>query len=81
MNRGRNFTIAPVAIPLRVIGKGVERSALGLRYLFRKRMKPDALRLPFGDNIEIIKAHCSHHLVAIDGTQKLAGPESALSAC
>ena len=29
---------------------------------------------------EIIKAHCAHHLAAVDGAQTLAGLESALAA-
>ena len=45
-----------------------------------KRLIPDALRLSFVDNKEIIKANCSHHLAAVDGTQTLAGLESALTA-
>ena len=45
-----------------------------------KRMKQDALRLPFVDNKGILKAHCTHHLATIDGAQTLAGVESALTA-
>ena len=43
-------------------------------------MKQDGLRLSFVDNKEIIKAHCTHHLASLDGTQALAGLESALTA-
>ena len=43
-------------------------------------MKQDALWLSFVDNKEIIKAHCTHHLAAADGTRTLAGLESALTA-
>ena len=43
-------------------------------------MKQDALRMSFVDNKEIVKAHCTHHLAALGGTQTLAGLESALAA-
>ena len=49
-------------------------------FIPEKRLKQDALRLSFVGNKEIIKAHCTHHLAAIDGAQTLAGLESALTA-
>ena len=43
-------------------------------------MEQGALRLSFVDNKEIIKAHCTNHLAAADGTHTIAGLESALNA-
>ena len=45
-----------------------------------KRIKQDAMRLPFVENKEIIKAHCTHHLAAADGAPTIAGMESAFTA-
>ena len=80
MNRGRNFTIAPAAITNRIMAAEGERSVLGPRIFPEKRLKQDALRLSFVEKKEITKAHCTHHLAAIDGAQTLAGLESALTA-
>ena len=81
MNRGRNFTNAPVAIPLKMLGRGGgEKRPQYPEFILEKRMKQDALRLPFVENKEIIKAHCTPHLAAVDGTQTIAGLESALAA-
>ena len=73
MNRGRHFTIVPVATTSWTIVVEGERNALGL-------LKQDVLRLSFVGNKGIIMAHCTHHLAAIDGTQTLAGLESTLAA-
>ena len=72
--------IAPVATTNRTMEAAGERSALGPRTSFRKRLKQDAVGLSFVENKEIIKAHCTHHLAAIDGKQTSAGLESALTA-
>ena len=45
-----------------------------------KRIKHDALRLSLVGNKETIKAHCAHHLAAVDGTQAIEGMEAALTA-
>ena len=65
--------IVPVATTSWTIVVEGERNALGL-------LKQDVLRLPFVGNKGLIKAHCTHHLAAIDGTQTLAGLESTLAA-
>ena len=49
-------------------------------FIPEKRSKQDALRLPFVDNKEIIKANCTHPLAAVNGAQTLAGLESAPTA-
>ena len=49
-------------------------------FIPEKRMEQVALRPPFVDNKEVIKAHCTHHSAAVDGTQEIAGLESAITA-
>ena len=59
---------------------GREKRARSPDLILGKRLKQDALRLSFVNNKETIKAHCTHHLAAADGTQTIAGLESALTA-
>ena len=45
-----------------------------------KHLKQHALRLSFVEHVETIKAHCTHHLAAVDGEQAIEGMEAALTA-
>ena len=82
MNRGRDCTTAPEAIPPRMIGNGgasVTFSVAGFysRKTCEKRRHSAFL---FVDCKEIVKAHCTHHVAAVDGAQTPAGLESARTA-
>ena len=45
-----------------------------------KRIKRDALRPSFVTDKDTIRAHCHHHMAAVDGTQAIEGMEAALTA-
>ena len=60
--------------------RGGGKRPLPPEFVPEKRIKRDAPRLSFVGNKETIKAHCTHHLAAVDGTRAIVGMEAALTA-